>query len=840
MTEIYAAHAHEYRKKGYSPLPLPAGQKASPPDGWTGIGAPMASGPDVQAWTETNADGNIALRLPDGVIGIDIDDYGTKPGWATFMAAYKAIGVKPPSAGKLTSRGTETRAGIRLFRVPAGTKLAGNFASAGFGPDVDIIQNHHRYCVGPASVHPEGGTYTWYELDGSVGELPAVAELPELPQAWIDALQPKAREDRADIPHDAYDEMASELKVRIDGYTDRAVDGILAELTEMKSWPEDYRHPIHGYGWEEGVLALTASLASLVKADWNSLDVADVLSPLEDALPTGGKFTLGNGMSKFARGIQNERVEARVFPDDFDDSWFDRALEKATLVDFRQADGGEAEPSAQEQVEIELNADDWPREAWNEEGHVERTKRWAVGSLRWLTNQHIWVRYNGVHWERDPRAGAKAARQALKVARWTEQENYDDTPKVDEKTGQAKPESSERAKFVKRLSDDSTDRMFNSVARVLSTEPDVEADSSDFDQDEYLLGVANGTVDLRTGELIPGTPEQMISMACPVEYDPAATAPRFQEYLEESIPSKDVRLYLQRVVGYSISGSTLEQAMFMHYGETTNNGKSVLMYLIEQMLGEYSGVADPKALIESRNDQHTTHIAGLDGPRVLMMSETARGARLSDVLVKQITGGDRITARKIAQDGEKYRIVGKIHMATNHLPHIVASKSTNRRIHVVPWPVEIDNDKIDLELREKLAATELPGILTWAVEGAKAWYAQMKDSQTLKDGERPSGLGMPVEVRQATDKYLGDEDQIGQWMDERTQASEALETASNLYRDYKWWTESRGERPMTQTAFSLDLKKHGVEPKRTSSANGFVLALRPLQQNPASSNGFFS
>lgn len=830
MTDIYAAHAHEYRKKGYSPLPLPPGKKGAPPEGWTGAAAPMASGPDVQAWTETNADWNIGLRLPDGVIGIDVDQYRDKVGAESVKAAIKQFGPLP-SAGRSSARPKPS--GIRLFRVPKGTKLASTFAAAGLGNDVEIIQHHHRYVVVEPSIHPEGDVYRYYDLSGELTKFPSVDELPELPQAWIDGLQPKAREDKVDIPHAAYDEMATEQKTRIDGYVQRAVDGVLDELREMKTWEEDYRHPVHGYGWEEGVLALTASLASLVKADWNPLDVDDVLEQLEDALPIGGRFTLGNGMSKFARAIQNDRVEARVFPEDFDDSWFDRALEKATLVDFRQAGGGEAEPSAEEVI-VEERPDDWEQQAWNEEGHVQRGKTWAAGSLRWLEDEEIWVTYDQIRWVRKKTAGAYAIQQGMKTARWTEQENYDPTPAIDEKTGQPKPKSSERDKFVKMLSDQSTALMFDRAARSLALSGEVTSVSTDFDRDPMVMGVLNGAVDLRTGELTPPSPESMISHVAPVNYNPEATAPRFMQYLEESLPDPEVRAYLKRVVGYSVSGLTIEQVMFLHHGKTSN-GKSVLMDILGALLGEYGGGADPKALIETKNEQHSTHIASLAGPRFLMMSETARGARLSDTLIKNITGGDIVTARKLYKENQDLKIIGKIHMVTNHLPHIVASPSTNRRIQLINWPVEIAEDKIDLQLARKIIATELEGVLAWVIEGAIEWWTTLEKAQgqPVRRGGRPSGLAMPQQVIVDTSNYLRSEDDILEWMEERTQASETIESTGNLYQDYRSWAERRGVRNiMTLRAFSTDLEIRGeLERGRTKTSKGFKVGLQPLQQN---------
>lgn len=834
MTEIYGKYAHDYRRKGYSPLPLPPGLKTPPPSGWTGAGAYMASGSDIQYWIDEHPENaNIALRLPDNVIGIDIDNYHGKQGIQTMKDAIAAVGVELPSTGYSTSRSGGS--GIRLFRVPSGTKLAGTFAAAGFGPDIEIIQNHHRYTVAPGSVHPEGGTYRWFDkATKKEGELPAVADLPELPVEWIEALQPKKAEPREEIPHDAYDQMSPELKKRVDGYVAASVNDDLAKIDALKKLVGNQKNE-DKLGWELGVLEYTRSLATLVKADWNPLQELDLADRLRDALPVDSGFSMGAGWSKFARAVkeENEACPPRTWPQALEDARieleFDWYPKDARRVGFPEADGSDEAPPA-EPIHIEADPDDWPSEPWNEEGHVARTERWAAGALRWLADEQVWVRYNGTHWERDPQAGAKAAERAMKVARWTEQENYDDRDKVDDKTGEVKAGTSERAKFVKALSDQSTDRMFNSVARVLGRREAVESLSTDFDTEEMLLGVANGTVDLRTGQLIAGTPEQMISMSCPVAYEPSATAPRFHEYLAESIPSEDVRNYLQRVIGYSITGWTLEQSMFMHYGEATNNGKSVLINIMSRLLSDYAGVADPKALIESRNDQHTTHIAGLAGPRMLMMSETARGARLSDVLVKNITGDDQVKARKMHKDGQAYRIIGKIHMATNHLPHIVSSASTNRRIHVIPWTVQIENDKIDLQLTDKICRTELPGVLNWAVEGAKLWWDAMEKSQGVNDGERPSGLGMPAEVRVATDAYLGDEDEIGRWLEERTETnSTTFETSSNLYDNYKWWAERAGGKPMTQTSFCLDLKKRGIDQDRKKSARGFILTLRPIQ-----------
>jgi P4 family phage/plasmid primase-like protien len=830
VTDIYGKYAHELRKKGYSPLPLPPREKFPPPTGWTGALAPMASGPDIQAWTETEpGDSNIALRLPKGVIGIDLDAYGDKQGAKTFAEAVAKVGEAPPSTGKLTSRGASGASGIRLFRLPReDVQLASTFAAAGFGPDIEIIQHHHRYLVGPGSIHPKTGEpYRWFNRTKSgweVGELPAVEDLPELPAAWILALQKKEAEKQVtDTPHDTYDKLDERTKQRVDAYVEKTVTRIYAKMDQMQGWDTDYRDPevVEG-GWEEGTLTLTRQLAELCMADWTNLTAEDVVPQLELHLPHDGGLSIAAGVSKFLRAFDSDGVVARTWPDSLDkegdDSWF----EDQPFMEARPFAEASAAPGAPE----ERQATVWPKYEQNDFGNSQRLAAWAAGTLRWLYDEEVWVRYNGIHWERNKSAGKNAAINALNVAFNLEQGHYSDEKEGDEK-------KSPREKFEAWVLSQKMAGKYAAAAETAQNFEAMNASAKEFDSDPFLLGVTNGTVDLRTGELKPGRQDDMIATHVPVKYDPEAKAPRFQEYLAESIPDPEVRAYLQRVMGYSITGMTIEQVMFIHHGET-NNGKSVLMDVLGEVLGEYAGGADPKALIETRSEQHSTHIASLAGPRMLLMSETARGARLSDVLIKNITGGDKVTARKMRQDNEDYKIIGKIHMATNHLPHIVSSKSTNRRIHLIHWPVTIPDEKIDLLLAAKIAANEKEGVLAWLIQGAVEWWKTLQDGQN-KDRKtgRPSGLGIPATVLVDTAKYLRDEDEVAEWMDERVEAvTEGGESAKNLYTDYKHWAESRGGRAMTQKALSVELGLRGHESSKRRGLMVYPLQLKPMQQQP--------
>lgn len=173
----YGDSATAYYERGWSPLPLPRGEKTSPPSGTTGVTGKWPTLDDVEVWANQHPNGNVGLRLPDGVIGIDVDDYDGKNGGATLAALEAEYGALPPTWTS-SSRGYGT-SGIRVFRVPVGMAFPG-----GLGDGIDVIQHHHRYIVAAPSMHPNGGRYMWYDHEGKPTTPPRVGDLPELPERW--------------------------------------------------------------------------------------------------------------------------------------------------------------------------------------------------------------------------------------------------------------------------------------------------------------------------------------------------------------------------------------------------------------------------------------------------------------------------------------------------------------------------------------------------------------------------------------------------------------------------------------------------------------------------------
>jgi putative DNA primase/helicase len=257
--------------------------------------------------------------------------------------------------------------------------------------------------------------------------------------------------------------------------------------------------------------------------------------------------------------------------------------------------------------------------------------------------------------------------------------------------------------------------------------------------------------------------------------------------------------YVQRLIGYCLTGDVSEQILPIFWG-TGANGKSTLVNIIFAMLGlDYSMKAPPDLLMVKRNESHPTERADLFGKRFVACIETDEHKRLAESLVKDLTGGDRLRARRMREDFWEFTPSHKAILCTNHKPVIRGTDYAMwRRIHLVPFNVTIPEVERDKKLGEKLSA-ELPGILAWAVRGCLAWQRD--------------GLGTPSEVVEATMVFRSQQDVLGQFMDECCHNGEKAQSrASVLYAAYKLWADENGERViMSQRSFGLALTERGIE-----------------------------
>jgi putative DNA primase/helicase len=326
--------------------------------------------------------------------------------------------------------------------------------------------------------------------------------------------------------------------------------------------------------------------------------------------------------------------------------------------------------------------------------------------------------------------------------------------------------------------------------------------TEEWDADIWLLNTPGGVIDLRTGRIRPHSREDRMTKIT------TATAkgdcPTWKAFLAD-VTGNDPELmsYLQRMAGYCMAGVTSEHALFFLYG-TGANGKSVFLNVLSTILGDYAANAPMDTFMETRSDRHPTDLAGLRGARFVSATETEQGRRWNESKMKEITGGDRVSARFMRQDFFTFIPQFKLIIAGNHKPSIRnIDEAMKRRMHLVPFTITIPPERRDGNLTEKLLK-ERDGILAWMLEGCLAW--------------QKSRLQRPEKVIAATDEYFEAEDAIGRWLEERcVRAANAKSLTTELFSDWKNWADSTGEFVGSQRRFSDLLLTRGLEKWRNHS-----------------------
>lgn len=338
----------------------------------------------------------------------------------------------------------------------------------------------------------------------------------------------------------------------------------------------------------------------------------------------------------------------------------------------------------------------------------------------------------------------------------------------------------------------------------------VQAD--DFDADPLLLNVANGLLNLRTGSLGPHRSEALCTRMSPVAYDPAAQAPEFAAFLERVLPDHDVREFVQRLAGYALSGDCREQVLPVMVGAGAN-GKSTLIELLREVLGDYAVTVPPDLIVTRRDGAPAPYgLIRLRGVRLATASETESGAKLSTSLVKQLTGGDTVTAREHYSRFVDFRVTATFVLSTNHRPVIRdTTESIWRRVKLVPFDVVIPSAERDPALPERLRQ-ELPGVLAWAVQGCLAW--------------QKAGLGSACAIDDATSAYRSDSDPLGAFLEEKCVLNDQLSVRSAaLYGRWSEWCVTRGEQSGSAAEMGTRMSERGLRSKRSTGGRAIYRGL---------------
>ncbi|MGC2784746.1 MAG: phage/plasmid primase, P4 family [Roseiarcus sp.] len=412
-----------------------------------------------------------------------------------------------------------------------------------------------------------------------------------------------------------------------------------------------------------------------------------------------------------------------------------------------------------------------------------------AGDLRFVAAWNKWLIWEGTHWrfEETLRAWDFARRVCREAA-----------------------SQCNKGKMASALASAKT---VYAIERLAHSDRRLAATADQWDADPWLLNTPNGAIDLRTGHARPHIAEDYFTKITAV--GPRGDCPRFLTFLKRIAGGdSDLISYLQRVLGYGLTGLTREHALFFGYG-TGANGKSVLLSTIAGILGEYHRTAPIETFTASNGDRHPTDLAGLRGARLVTATETEEGRRWAESRIKQLTGGDTVAARFMRQDFFEYQPQFKLIIAGNHKPSLRSvDEAIRRRFHLIPFAVTIPPEERDADLTEKLR-DEWPGILAWLIEGCLEWQTE--------------GLRPPNAVLEATEAYLCAEDATAAWIDEKCEVdAKAWASSSELFASWAAWADAAGEQTGSQKRLTQTLESRGFHRHRMPHGQGlYGLRIKP-------------
>jgi putative DNA primase/helicase len=352
-------------------------------------------------------------------------------------------------------------------------------------------------------------------------------------------------------------------------------------------------------------------------------------------------------------------------------------------------------------------------------------------------------------------------------------------------------------------------RAIEAMVCLARSEPGVLARLVTFDADGWLFNVANGTVNLRTGELHPHRREDLISNLSDVTFDRNATCPLWESFLRRVTDDSDeLTAYLRRFVGHLLIADTSEQTLHFLFGLGAN-GKSVFCEVLMRLLGEYAITVSPDLILLKRHGGIPNDVARLRGKRAALMNETGAGTRFDEAKLKDLTGGDALSARFLHQEFFDFAPSHRIVIRGNHKPAISGTdEGIWRRLRLVPFTVTIPEGERDQQLLAKLQA-ELPGILNWATRGCMEWQRE--------------GLCPPPIVVDAVKSYREESDILGRFIDERCDRGKLHQVQSSaFFSAYQRYCEQASERWTSSKDLPGEMERRGYAYKRTMTGRLFL------------------
>ena len=418
-------------------------------------------------------------------------------------------------------------------------------------------------------------------------------------------------------------------------------------------------------------------------------------------------------------------------------------------------------------------------------GNAKRLCKCFGDELRYCPAWRRWLFWDGQRWQVDETG------QAMRYAKETVVSILEEASRVANDDLRTKLRSwEEQSESAPRL---------RALLSVAETEEKIPVTPKQLDANPWYLNVRNGTVDLRTGEVLGANTGDLITKLTggKCHGDRSARPTQWLEFLDQ-IFDGDAELisFVQQAVGYSLTGITREQCFFVLWG-TGQNGKSTFLETIRAVLGEYAMSTDFSTFLSQRTGSIRNDIARLAGARFVTACEAEANRQLSEAVVKQLTGSDEVLARFLHREFFAFKPQFKLWLAANHKPTIQGTDNAIwRRVHLIWFPVTIPDEDQDKNLDDKLRA-EMPGILQWAIDGCLTW-------------QEAGALKPPTAVKKATAEYRTEMDILGSFLDEQCITSQGTSAKTkDLYAAYQTWCVKGGESHITKIMFGRSLTERG-------------------------------
>jgi putative DNA primase/helicase len=443
------------------------------------------------------------------------------------------------------------------------------------------------------------------------------------------------------------------------------------------------------------------------------------------------------------------------------------------------------------------------RDFWTDLGNARRLVARHGHNIRYVAQWGQWIVWNNSSrlWEKD-QDGA-----VTRLAEETVMAIFDQAMTLSN--------HADRNEQLKHAMRSQSEARINAMINLARAEEGVTVPADRIDTDPWLLGVQNGVIELRHGVFRRCLREDLIMKNAGTVFDPYADCPNWDQFLRTITNNdRDLQTYLQRVVGYMLTGSVREEVCFILYG-VGRNGKSTFRETVHTLLGAYALAADANLMVERKTGGGATEeIARLKGMRFVAINETAENDQLNEARIKFITSQDSITARNLYGHYFDFFPTHKAALTTNHKPIIRGTdEGIWRRVHLVPFLVSIAPQSVERDFRERRLLRELPGILNWALEGLSAYLQE--------------GLNPPPSVTGSTEDYRKDMDVVGQWLTERCEIDPiASIPTAQAFADYSTWAREEVGWEVSKLKFRRHLTDRGFAAAKGAGGVRLIKGLR--------------